>query len=164
MGVPASFAARLKQLSFPGNSGADTNGSGTLCTFNTINKDDWYPQTGIDAGYSFIVPVGGQYRIYFQVRQPGYQSGGGFGGGGWSGSGGGAAWIRTTRGGSTLEDNIAKQTWSSSDSTSNNWMFCGPVTRTLQANDHIEFWTSGGATGLGVRNFDAECEMTKLKA
>ena len=160
MGVPASFAARLKQLRYPGSSGEMTL---TKCPFNTLDKDNWYPQTGIDAGYSFVVPVGGQYQIYFQVRQPGYQAAAGFGTG-WSGSGSGSAWIRTTRGGSTLEDNIAKQSWSGSDTTQNNWMFCGPVTRTLQANDHIEFWTSGGATGTGVSNWDAECQMTKLKA
>jgi hypothetical protein len=160
--VPAP-ASLLKQMTWSGEGPAEFSGD-RICDFNAVIIEQLLPATGMDTGYSFVIKVSGLYQLSFQVRQPDFTNGGGFGHG-WSGTyGGGGAWIRTKRSGVTLEDNIARQNIGGGAGSGNNQFTCGAINRSLLAGDAVEFWTNtGGASGTGVRNWDAVGQITKLR-
>lgn len=161
--IAGAFKEQVKQVAYPGKSFAPAE-TGSIQTFSVVQTDELFPQSGMDSGYSFVIPVSGIYTLIFNVDQPGYNAPGVGWTNGWSGEGNGAAWIRRKdSGGTILEDNIARQTWASADYSAEHWMYCGPVNRALNAGDKIEFWTLGFATGVQPSNWDALGFIKKLK-
>ena len=134
-----------------------TNDGNVVMQFDTLVADQW--GNGFGDGVTFYVPAGmdGQYTLWFQVRQPGYGVVGWPNG--WSGDGHGYAWINSSRYGQ-----LSLQSWSGSDVNQNNWMTCSVSGVSLLAGDYMQCWTAGGATGLGVINYDARAQFTRTGA
>jgi hypothetical protein len=164
--VAAGFAARAKTFTNVGIGGGCTpiGSGGNKVSLDAVTTDQWYPQTGIGAGYD-LCPASGVYNVNARVDIPHYTYGGiGFGNG-YSGAGAtGGIWVRHTRGGATVTDNIGLTTSSLPDAAVLNRFTINTNVSGVQKDDKLELWGCGEATGTGPIYWDALYTVTKLKA
>lgn len=153
------WSPRLKHVSWPGRGNDPANGY--VGPFNTLNKDDWYPQVGLGGGIEFTVPVSGKYYIEGYTTMPGYNVVGWTLG--WSGEFWGELWITLFRGAGVLEDSIDHKYVNSTD-TGQWFPMTSVATRTLLGGDRIRLSSTGSGTGYGPTNYDAYLKMTQLKS
>jgi hypothetical protein len=154
----ADSTKRLKRVARPGRSTVGF-GSDTPMVFDTLFKDDLYPQTGLASTTNFTVPVSGVYSLYLECDWP---SGGAPGVGwtlGYSGAGGSKTYMQWWRGAVLMEDNIALVNMGLPDDPNHHWAYAGPVQRTLQAGDVIKAIGQGGATGNGPSCWNAMMDI-----
>lgn len=167
MGVAAGTVAAgqsqwVKRATYSGK-GPDGAGA-VIVQVNSLTRDEWYPQTGLPGDHKFTVPLGGNYSAYAQVSWPHYTAGPGWSNG-YSGNGSGSTWIRHTRGGATVTDNIALQSYTLADAADYNTKTLGPVNiNSMLAGDKIEVWGDNGATGYDPFQWDVTIEVIKRKA
>lgn len=154
----------LKDVRYAGRIPGDTSldPPGRVETFLTLITDQLaYPLTGLDANPTFYIREDAWYNLYFEVYQPSGNNAPATGfGTGWSGNGEGGAWIYTNRYGKE-----GKTTWTLEQSqVTSNLQVVGPLKRYLYYGDYVQFWTWGGATGHGVKDYDARAVITRLRS
>lgn len=154
------MTTRLKRVGWPGQSspGHDYAAPGKPIEMNTVFLDNLFPQTGLASSHDFYAPITGTYQLYLEVDWPHYGAVGWTHG--YSGAGGADTWMQWWRGGTLVEDNIGRVNIGLPDDGQHHWVYCGPVTRVLQAGDFIRCVSSNGATGVGPAAWDARFDMT----
>ena len=164
-GVVGAARNRVKNLYFPGKGIPDNvTGDPARIGLNTVQIDQWYPQSGLGPGWD-QVPASGHYMVQYWADFPATSYPGVGFGNTWSGTGWVILWVRQTRGGAIIQDNLGyidSGELGGSD-TDLNTISAGFVIYNMERGDAIEWWISGGATGHGPKPWNANLIMTKLR-
>lgn len=156
----ADLSTRTKIVSCPGKMAVGFSESDFY--FTNLDRENWYPPVGLGDQFNFVVPMTGLYELWLEVDWPHYGASGVGWTQGYSGEGGVDTWMRWYRGGTLIEDNIARSSIGLPDDGSHHFVFLGPLNRSLVKGDSIRGHASGGATGYGPAAWNALLRMKWL--